>query len=45
MDARRIRIRRLVDGLAVVALAALVLVGLWQGYGAWLIATVRSHGG
>lgn len=45
MDARRSRIRRLIDGLAVVALTALVLVGLWQGYSAWLIATVKSHGG
>jgi hypothetical protein len=26
------------------ALVALLVVGLWQGYGAWLLGAVSAHG-
>jgi hypothetical protein len=39
------RNRTLIERLAVAALAVLLIAGLWQGYGAWLIATVKSHVG
>jgi hypothetical protein len=39
MDARRkVRI------LAAAALACLLITGLWQGYGDWLLAQARAHG-
>jgi hypothetical protein len=47
MDARHKdqRFMRIVDGLAVVVLTALALIGAWQGYGEWFVAAVKSHVG
>ena len=42
MEARNTRIKGLIQRLAVVALATLILVGLWQGYGAWLTRVVHA---
>lgn len=35
--------RALVDRLAAVWLALLLAVGLWQGYGGWLLSKAGGH--
>jgi len=47
MDARHKdrRFKRIVHGLASVVLITLALIGVWQGYGEWLVAAVKFHVG
>jgi hypothetical protein len=40
MDARKILAARIVFG----ALVALLVAGLWQGYGIWLLGGAGAHG-
>lgn len=43
MDARE-KNRTLADRIVLGALVALLLIGLWQGYGRWLLAAAGPHG-
>jgi hypothetical protein len=33
----------IIDRIAVGSLLVLLGIGLWQGYGSWLLRTVRAH--
>lgn len=40
MEVRKTLAARIVFG----ALVALLVIGLWQGYGTWLLGGARAHG-